>query len=83
MDESQIVDIWLVFRESIDKKNIEMVAERYVDVCADFGASDEAFSEALGNCTYLDYAINYYLDDDDIDEDDYDEWDDYWAGIVK
>ena len=76
MDESQIVDIWLVFKESIDKKHIEVVAERYVDVCADFGASDQAFTEALGSCTELDYAINYYLDEGEDDDDDYDEWED-------
>ena len=49
MEESQIVDIWTVFKDSIDKKNIEVVAERYVEVCADFGANDEAFRSALGN----------------------------------
>ena len=52
-----------------------MVAERYVEVCADFGANDEAFRSALGNCNHLDDAISYYLDMDN--EDDYDDpWDD-------
>ena len=75
MEESQIVDIWTVFKDSIDKKNIEVVAERYVEVCADFGADDEAFRSALGNCNYLDDAISYYLDMDN--EDDFDDpWDD-------
>ena len=45
---SQIIEIWQVFKEYIDKKNIETVAERFVDVCADFGTSDESFREVLG-----------------------------------
>ena len=77
MDESQIVDIWLVFKDSVESKKIETVAERYVDVCADYGTTDEAFRDALGSCTELDSAISYYLDDEFDDEDDYNnEWED-------
>ena len=75
MDESQIVDIWAVFKDSIDKKNIEVVAERFVDVCADYGADDEHFKNALGNCNDLENAINYYLD---VDEDAYDDEQEDW-----
>ena len=77
MDENQIVDIWTVFKENIDKKNIETIAERYVDVCADYGASDQAFQNSLGSCSVLDNAIDYYLDADD-GYDDYDDTDDEW-----
>ena len=77
MDESQVVDIWNTFKESIDKKQIETVAERYVDVCADYGTSDEAFRNALGSDAELDAAILYYLDlDSDYEDDDIDEWED-------
>ena len=76
---SQIIEIWQVFKEYIDKKNIETVAERFVDVCADFGTFDESFREALGSDSQLDKAIGYYLEED-IDDDDYgtsedDDWD--------
>ena len=67
MDESQIVDIWMVFKDTIDKKSVEIVAERYVECCADYGASDEAFTAALGSDNTLDDAISYYLDIDDED----------------
>ena len=40
MDESQIVDIWTLFKEYTDKKNIEIAAERYVDLLADYGVDD-------------------------------------------
>ena len=47
MESSMIVDIWNTFKESIEKKHIETVAERYVDVCADFGTDDTAFRDAM------------------------------------
>ena len=77
MDSSLIVDVWNTFKESIDKKQIETVAERYVDVCADYGADDVNFRDAMGSCDVLDAAISYYLDEDDI-VDDYEEDDDVW-----
>jgi len=75
MDESQIVDIWTVFKDNIDKKNIEIVAERFIDVCADYGADDEHFKNALGHCNDLDKAIYYYLD---VDNDSYDDEEEDW-----
>jgi hypothetical protein len=76
MNEEQIADTWMIFKEYLDKKQIESAAERYVDLMADYGVSDETFKESFGHCSYLDTAIKYYLDlDEDPDEDDQ-EWDD-------
>ena len=70
MDGSQIIEFWQVFKEYIDKNHIETVAERYVDLCADFGTDDEAFRDALGSDNELDKAIGYYLEEDvELDED--------------
>ena len=70
MDGSQIIEFWQVFKEYIDKTHIETVAERYVDLCADFGTDDEAFRDALGSDNELDKAIGYYLEEDvELDED--------------
>ena len=70
MDGSQIIEFWQVFKEYIDKKHIETVAERYIDLCADFGTDDEAFRDALGSDNELDKAIGYYLEEDvELDED--------------
>ena len=33
MESSMIVDIWNTFKDSIDKKHIETIAEKYIDVC--------------------------------------------------
>lgn len=76
MNEEQIVDIWSLFKEYLDKKQIDIVAEKYVDLMADYGVSDETFKEALGTDSLLDEAIGYYLeiDCDDCVEDNDDEW---------
>jgi len=74
MESDLIVDTWNVFKDSIDKKQTEIVAESFVELCADHGASDIAFRDALGSCDILDSAINYYLDIDEVDEDQ-DDWD--------
>ena len=76
MDEHQIGDMWTFFKEYLDKKNIDTIAERFIDLLADYGVSDETFKECLGVDAALDSAINYYLDiDEDLDSYN-DEWDD-------
>ena len=40
---SQISEIWSCFKEYVDNKHIETVAERVVDLCADYGNPDEDF----------------------------------------
>jgi hypothetical protein len=69
MKEEQIVDFWMCFKEFIDKKQLEIVAEKYVDLLADYGADDVVLKDALGNDDVLDAAIEYYLDlNDEWDE---------------
>ena len=73
MTEDQVADIWNLFKEYLDKKHVSMAAEKYVDLLADYGVDDITFKEAMGHESYLDNAINYYLDldnDDDAYEDD-------------
>jgi hypothetical protein len=75
MEEEQIIDIWNMFKEYLDKKHVEMAAERFVDLMADFGVGDDTLTNCLGNDYALDIAINYYLDIDETDELDEEEWD--------
>ena len=70
LNETQIGDVWLNIVEYIDKKQVEIVAERYVDLLADFGVSDRTLQGALGVDDILDQAINYYLDEDESENDD-------------
>jgi hypothetical protein len=69
MNEEQIVDMWMCFKEFLEKKQLELAAEKYVDHLADYGVDDIVLKEALGNDDYLDAAIEYYLDEDDESED--------------
>ena len=73
---SQVSEIWQCFKEYIDKKHIETVAERFVDLCADFGTPDEALRDALCMDNELDKAISYYLEEDQ-DEDDWTDDEDF------
>ena len=74
MNEEHISDIWTMFKEYVDKKQMELVAEKFVDLLADYGVSDETFKEVIGTESNLDDAISYYLDLDNVDDDEED-WD--------
>jgi hypothetical protein len=74
MDEDQIADIWNLFKNYLDKKQSELVAEKFVDLLVDYGVDDLTLKSSLGNDKLLDAAIQYYLEDDS--DDDYEEeWD--------
>lgn len=74
MNEQQIGDIWTLFKEYVDKKQIDIVAEKFIDLLADYGVDDHVLKDALGVDADLDVAIGYYLDiDADIDYDE--DWD--------
>lgn len=75
LNETQIGDIWLLFADYIDKKQLELVAERYVDLLADHGVSDKVLQNATGVDDTLDSAIEYYLDEESDDDEDYKELD--------
>jgi hypothetical protein len=73
LNETQIGDVWLNFVEYLDKKQLETVAERYIDLLADFGVSDRTMQNATGVDEILDQAIAYYLNEDESATEDEDE----------
>jgi len=73
LNETQIGDIWMLFADYIDKKQLDVVAERYVDLLADYGVSDRVLQSATGVDGTLDQAIDYYLDEEDAADDEEDE----------
>jgi hypothetical protein len=78
MNENQIADIWLLFKEYADKKTLESLAERYVDLLADHGISDKTLKDSIGYDESLDDAIEYYLGQDSLDDEEAeaeDNWD--------
>ena len=77
LNESQIGDIWMLFADYIDKKQVEVAAERYIDLLADYGISDKVLQSATGVDNTLDAAIDYYLDEPDEESNDDDEENDF------
>jgi hypothetical protein len=77
LNESQIGDIWMLFADYIDKKQVEVAAERYIDLLADYGISDKVLQNATGVDNVLDAAIDYYLDEPEEDSGDDDEENDF------
>ena len=73
MNDEFFADVWMLFKEYFDKKNVELAAEKYVDVLIDYGVDDTRLAELLGADKHLDAAIQYYLE---MDTDEDEEWDD-------
>jgi hypothetical protein len=80
MNENHIGDIWMLFKEYVDKKVLDVLAERYVDLLADHGISDKVMAGASGVDDDLDNAIDFYLDEtsdeEELDEEDLDSYED-------
>lgn len=77
MNENQIADIWMLFKEYIDKKLVDTVAERYVELLSDHGVKDNTLENTIGYDDMLDSAISYYLGDGESEDEDSDEfWED-------
>ena len=74
MDLEQAIDVWNLFKEYVDKKQVELVAEKFVDHLADYGLDDQQMKELRGNDSHLDEAIGYYLEIGDVDQDEEEEW---------
>lgn len=77
MNENQIADIWMLFKDYIDRKILDSVAERYIELLSDHSVSDKQLADAVGFDHVLDSAISYYLDGDLENDlsDDSDAWD--------
>lgn len=78
MNEHQIADIWLLVKEYVDKKAIESLAERYVELLADHGVFDRILKDTIGHDETLDSAIEYYLEQDNDEFDDRDDNEPLW-----
>jgi len=64
MEVEQAIDVWNLFKEYVDKEQVESVAEKFVDLLADHGFDDQLIKEISGFVNHLDEAISYYLDED-------------------
>jgi hypothetical protein len=70
MKEDLIADLWTLVVEHIPEKHRETVAADYVNTLLDYGIKDSVLQSLIGVDDYLDDAINYVIDGEEIDDED-------------
>lgn len=68
LNETQIGEVWLLFADYLDKKQSDVVAERFVELLVDLGVNDRTLQNSTGVDQVLDQAIAYYLEEDEDQE---------------
>jgi hypothetical protein len=76
MKEDLIADLWTVIVEHIPEKHRSDVASDFVNTLLDYGIKDSVLESLMGVDPYLDNAIEYVIDGEEIEEDDNDYNDD-------
>jgi len=77
MKEDLIADLWTVIIEHIPEKHRKDVAADFVNTLLDYGIKDSVLESLQGVDPYLDTAIEYAIDGEEIDTDEeYNEYDD-------
>jgi hypothetical protein len=73
MKEDLIADIWTLVIEHIPEKHRKDLAADFVNTLLDYGIKESTLQGLMGVDGYLDNAIDYAIDGEDIaeDEDDY------------
>ena len=72
MKEDLIADLWSVVVEHIPEKQRKDVAADFVNTLLDYGIKESVLDSLLGVDPYLDNAIEYAIDGEEIEEEDYD-----------
>jgi hypothetical protein len=74
MKEDLIADIWTLVIEHIPEKDRKTVAADFVNTLLDYGIKESVLESLLGVDPFLDTAIEYSIDGEEIEEDeDYNE----------
>jgi hypothetical protein len=73
MEESQIIEVWDVFKEYVSDKNKEIAANHYVDYLLGKDVEVSVLEGLMGYDSHLDAAIELVIDEDEeaSDDDDY------------
>ena len=69
MKEEMISDIWTLMVEHIPEKARSGVAADFVNTLLDYGIKDSVLESLQGIDPYLDDAINYAIDGEEIEDD--------------
>jgi hypothetical protein len=70
MKEDLIADIWTLVIEHIPEKYRKDTAADFVNTLLDYGIKDSVLESLTGVDPYLDDAINYAIDGEEIEDDD-------------
>jgi hypothetical protein len=76
MKEDLIADLWTVVIEHIPEKHRKDVAADYVNTLLDYGVKDSVLESLQGVDPYLDQAIDYAIDGEEIEDDEEDYYED-------
>jgi hypothetical protein len=76
MKEDLIADLWTVIIEHIPEKHRKDVAADYVNTLLDYGVKDSVLESLQGVDPYLDQAIEYAIDGEEIEEAEETDYDD-------
>ena len=71
MKDDLIADLWTLVVEHIPEKHRKDVAADYINTLLDYGIKESVLQSLLGVDAYLDDAINYAIDGEDVDDEDY------------
>ena len=71
MKDDLIADLWTLVVEHIPEKYRKDVAADFVNTLLDYGIKESVLQSLLGVDAYLDDAINYVIDGDDVDDEEY------------
>ena len=70
MKEDLIADIWTLVLEHIPEKHRKDVAADFVNTLIDYGIKESVLDSLKGFDTYLDTAIEYAIDGEEIEDED-------------
>jgi len=70
MKDDLIADMWTLVIEHIPEKHRKDVAADFVNTLLDYGIKESTLTSLLGVDSYLDTAIQYAIDGEEIEEDD-------------
>ena len=76
MKEDLLADLWTVIIEHIPEKHRKDVAADYVNTLLDYGIKDSVLESLQGVDPYLDQAIEYAIDGEEIEEDEESDYND-------
>lgn len=76
MKDDVIADLWGVVVEHIPEKHRKDVASDFVNTLLDHGVKDSVLGSLMGIDPYLDTAIEYSIDSEEIEEHDEDDYND-------